>query len=74
MNGPILENFQNTGDLGVKFFQAQLFFLDLKNLFESSLSKRVENGRIRTTLDHPVQIRVLKLSAGNCNWIKYLQK
>ena len=26
MNGPILENFQNTGDLGVKFFSSSFIF------------------------------------------------
>ena len=31
MNGPILKNFQNTGDLGVKIFKTQ--FYCPKNLF-----------------------------------------
>ena len=34
MYGPILENFQNTGDLGVKIFITQFYFLGPKNFLE----------------------------------------
>ena len=34
MYGPILENFQNTGDLGVKILKTQFYFLGLKNFLE----------------------------------------
>ena len=62
MNGPILKNFQNTGDLGVKIFKTQ--FYCPKNLF-------VQNYLARTVpvlaFGSPWSNQNILLLAGNCN-------
>ena len=62
--GPILENFQNTGDLGVKILKTQFYFLGPKNFLEL-----VQNDvyRIRICVRTALVNTDFLLLADNCN-------